>query len=169
MSEVSLKSEVWNWKWGVSLWLLYKLNNVKRVIAWQERIELVKVQCPNITEFVVCVLYLWLSRRFRIKAKQNKKTCGWEKTCVHEPTQSKIFFFFSFERFSIRSSYSSGGIYIHAHELKRRRKLNVKEMKKHDSRRLCFLTNSSYASLDVLSLNSPATLFTCIHNTIYTR
>ena len=72
MSEVSLRSEVWNGKWGVSLWLLYKLNNVKRVIAWQERIELVKVQCPNITELVVCVVYLWLSQRFRIKAKQNK-------------------------------------------------------------------------------------------------
>ena len=111
MSEVSLKSEVWNGKWGVSLWLLYKLNNVKRVIAWQERIELVKVQCPNITELAVCVLYLWLSQRLRIKAKQNKNSCGWEKkTCVHEPTQSKMFFLFSFERFFIWSSYFFGGI-----------------------------------------------------------
>ena len=110
MSEVSLKSEVWNGKWGVSLWLLYKLNNVKRVIAWQERIDLVKVQCPNITELVVCVLYLWLSQRFRIKAKQNKKTCGWEiNLCTWADPEQNVLPF-SFERFFIRSSYSFGGI-----------------------------------------------------------
>ena len=41
-------------------------------------------------------------------------------------------------------------------------------MKKHDSRRLRFLTSFSYASLDVL-LKQLATLFTYIHNTIYAR
>ena len=39
-------------------------------------------------------------------------------------------------------------------------------MKKHDSHRLRFLTSFSYASLDVLS-KQLATLFTYIHNTIY--
>ena len=80
-----------------------------------------------------------------------------------------MFFFFSFERFSIWSSHSFAGIYIaHSHELKRQRKLNVKEMKKHDSRRLRFWTSFSYASLDVLS-KQLATLFTYVHNTIYAR
>ena len=39
-------------------------------------------------------------------------------------------------------------------------------MKKHDSRRLRFLTNFSYASLDVLS-KQLAMLFPYIRNTIY--
>ena len=140
-SEYRSQSEVWNGKWGVSLWLLYKSNNVKYCMAKKGRVtgsKGSKVQSPNITD-----LGAWEK-----KLADEKKACAWVPSA-------------KLSSFLVLNTFPSGHLTLLLEYI-------LPKMKKHDSRRLRFLTSFSYASLDVLS-KQLATLFTYIHNTICAR